>query len=150
MTDIIVNDKLRFDLIEAANAARPQVDLPLVHRFTPGMYIREIHMPAGTLVTSAMHKTEHPFILSKGSVLVWKPGEKPVRLTAPHTGITTAGTQRLLYIEEEAVWVTVHNNPTDTQDIEEIDKRLVARDTNQLTILSEEELRKCLSPQQQQ
>lgn len=150
MSDIIVNDKLKYDFIEAANAARPQVDLPLVHRFTPGMYIREIHMPAGVLVTSAMHKTEHPFILSKGSVLVWKVGEQPVRLTAPHTGITAAGTQRLLYIEEDAVWITCHTNPTDTQDIEEIDKRLVARDTNQLTILSEEELRKCLSLPQQQ
>lgn len=144
MTDVIVNDKLRFDKIEAENAIRPQVDLPLVHRFTPGMYIREIHMPAGVLVTSAMHKTEHPFFITQGSALVWKPGEEPVRLRAPHTGITQAGTQRLLYIEENCIWITCHVNPDNEQDIEVLDKRIVDRDTNLYAKLTEEELRNLL------
>lgn len=138
---LIVNDRTKFDLIELENGKRDQVDLPLVHRFTPGMYIREIHMPKGVLVTSAFHKTEHPFVISKGSVLVWKPGEEAVRLTAPHTGITSAGTQRLLYIEEDTVWITFHINPSDTQDIEEIDLRLVDRTLNQFKDLTEEEIR---------
>ena len=32
------------------------VECPLVHRFTNKMYIREIFMPKGTLVTSKIHK----------------------------------------------------------------------------------------------
>jgi len=147
---LIVNDKTKFDRIEIENASRPQVDLPLVHRFTPGMYIREIFMPAGTLVTSAFHKTQHPYVISKGSVLVWIPGETPVRLKAPHTGITDAGTQRLLYIEEDTQWTTFHLNLDDEQDIDIIDKRIVDRNTNQFKNLTQEEIQALCPLQQQQ
>jgi hypothetical protein len=46
------------------------IECPLVHRFTPGMYIREIFMPAGSLITSKIHKTEHPYTISKGKFAV--------------------------------------------------------------------------------
>lgn len=42
----------------------------ITHFFTPGMYVREIHMPKDTLWTTKVHKTEHVFIISKGKVAV--------------------------------------------------------------------------------
>jgi hypothetical protein len=51
----------RIDLLEMAMLETCAViELPIVHRFTPGLYIREIFMPAGALVTSKIHKTEYP------------------------------------------------------------------------------------------
>jgi|SRR5215471_1478565 len=92
----------------------PKVEMPLRHLFTPGMYVREITMPAGTAVVSHVHKTEHPFVISKGSVTVWTERYgvmMPSNLSAPYTGITTPGTRRVLYVHEETIWTTFHAGP---------------------------------------
>ena len=41
------------DTLEQKIMGLPPADCPVVHRFTPGLYIREILMPKGTLITSA-------------------------------------------------------------------------------------------------
>jgi len=84
------------------------VDLPLKHAFTPNMYIREIFMPAGTLLTSKIHNTEHPYVVLSGSVRVNIPGVGVKILKAGHNGITEKGTRRVLFIEEDCRWVTFH------------------------------------------
>jgi hypothetical protein len=48
---------LTIDDLEGAMLAGIQVEMPVIHRQTPGLYSREIHIPAGTLLTSAVHKT---------------------------------------------------------------------------------------------
>ena len=44
----------------------PQVECPLKHYFAPGVYLREIFMPAGSVVIGKIHKTEHFNIIQKG------------------------------------------------------------------------------------
>jgi hypothetical protein len=78
------------------------------HKFTDGMYIREIFMPAGSLITSKIHKTEHPYIVSYGKVAVSIDGDDWNEITAPYTGITIPGTRRVLYIIEDCIWTTFH------------------------------------------
>ena len=126
------------DVVEAEMFKHPQVHCPLTHRFTPGMYIREIFMPAGTVVSTALHKTEHPFVISKGDVSVWRDGFPVERLKAPHTGITKPGTRRLIYIHKDTIWITFHI--TDKTDPDEIAKDIADLDPNPL--LSEEDLRR--------
>ena len=84
------------------------IDCPLVHRFTDGMYIREIFMPMGAIVTSMIHKTNHPFTISKGKALVQIDGGEWEEFVAPYTGITQPGTRRVLYILEDCIWTTFH------------------------------------------
>ena len=78
------------------------------HKFTDGMYIREIFMPAGSLITSKIHKTEHPYIVSYGKVAVSIDGNDWDEITSPYTGITKPGTRRVLYILEDCIWTTFH------------------------------------------
>lgn len=96
------------------------VELPVVNRFTPKLYIREIFMPAGTVLTSRTHKFEHPFVISKGKVSVWTPKEGTVTYEAPHTGITLPGTRRVLFIHEDTVWTTFHVNEEEIQDPDDL------------------------------
>jgi hypothetical protein len=111
-----VNDK-RIDELELKMATEfPMVDCPLVHRFTNGMYIREIFMPKGTLITSKIHKTQHPFTVSKGVVSVKIDSGEWQTIEAPYTGITQAGTRRVLLIHEDCVWTTYHINKDNCQD----------------------------------
>jgi hypothetical protein len=93
-------------------------ECPLIHRFTPGLYIREIFMPKDTLLTSVRHLTTHPFFIMKGDVSVWYTNIPVQRYVAPYTGITKAGTRRLLYTHEDTIWTTVH--VTDLTDPDEI------------------------------
>lgn len=89
-----------------------QVDCPLIHLFTPGMYIREIFMPKGTVIVSKIHNTTHPYIVSKGVVAVYN-SEKDFSgvIEAPFTGITYPNTRRVLEIIEDTIWTTFHPLP---------------------------------------
>lgn len=116
--------------IEAALAAAPQVHMPLVHRFTPGLYIREIFIPAGTLLTTMVHLTEHPFTVSAGTGRIYTEADGVTHYSAPFTGITQPGTSRLIYADTDTVWTTYH--PTTETDLEKLVSTLVARPENPL------------------
>lgn len=104
----------RIDELEAALLSNFEpLDCPLKHRFTPGMYIREIFMPKGAVVTSLIHKTTHPFFILQGKVSVYSENDGEQLLEAPFVGVTRPGTRRVLYILEDCVWATCH--PTDIQ-----------------------------------
>ncbi len=109
--------------IEALIAASPQIEFPLVHRFTPGLYAREIFMPAGSVLTSKIHKTEHPYVVTKGCVSVWSEGKGWERIEGPFVGITKPGTRRLLYIHKDTTWITFH--PTNETDLAVIEQQLI-------------------------
>lgn len=85
-----------------------QKECPLVHIFSPGLYIREIHMPTDTLIVSEKHITDHPFFVIKGKVLVRVNEADWELIEAPFEGITRAGTKRVLVIVEDCIWATVH------------------------------------------
>ena len=104
-------------------AELPQVDCPLTHRFTPGMYTREIFMPKGTFIVSKIHKTEHPFVVLTGKARVWIEGEGVKVITAPHVGITKPGTRRVLLILEDCRWLTFHR--TDKTTVDEVEPEVI-------------------------
>lgn len=102
---------------------------PLKHTFADGLYIREVTMPKGYLITSKLHKTTHPYFVLSGDVSVITP-DGPIRIIAPHSGITKAGTKRILYMNEETVWITVH--ATKETDLEKIEDELIAKTYEEL------------------
>ena len=106
----------------AAMKKMPQVECPVVNRFTPGLYTREMSLPAGTIAVSLVHKTEHPFVVSKGKLSVWTEGEGVKEISAPFTGITKAGTRRIVYVIEDAIWTTFH--ATRLKDSEKIGAKI--------------------------
>lgn len=103
----------------------PQIEMPITEWFTPGMYIRQIHIPANTFVISEIHKTEHPFVISQGIAKVWTDELGAQFLYAPHTGITKPLTRRMLLTITDVIWTTFH--ATDLRDVEEIKKQILIR-----------------------
>ncbi|NRA79354.1 MAG: hypothetical protein HRU18_14190 [Pseudoalteromonas sp.] len=106
-------------------------DCPVTHRFTPGCYLREILMPKGTRIIGKIHATEHFNILLTGRVTVLT-AEGVEEITAPHTFISKAGVQKVVYIHEDCIWQTVH--VTDKTDLEEIEKEVICEDYDHLLI----------------
>ncbi len=80
----------------------------LTHIFTPGIYTRIFTMPAGLYIVSKIHKTEHPFTVLEGAVNVSIDAQQWTLFLAGDTGITQAGTRRLLKTLRKTVWMTVH------------------------------------------
>ena len=103
------------------------LDMPLTHRFTDGIYIREIFNPAGALITTKIHKVEHPFVLLRGNISTFVPEDSGhiEHLRAPYVGITKAGTRRVILVHEDAVFITFHPNPTNTRDLAELEDQLI-------------------------
>lgn len=123
----------RIDELEAVMASNyPAVECPLNHLFTEGLYIREVSIPAGSLVTSKIHKTEHPFVVSKGKALVCIDKGEWMAVEAPYTGITKPGTRRVVYVIEDMVWTTFHANPDNLTEIEEIEDLVIEKYDNPL------------------
>lgn len=126
-----LNTKDLIDQLEAEMLKSDiQVNCPLIHRYTPGLYIREIFMPAGSIIISKIHKTEHPYIVSKGLVTVITEADGEIKIKAPFTGITKAGTRRVLYVHEDTVWTTVHTTVKDGETVEEIEHRIIEPNIN--------------------
>ena len=116
-------DRELLDALGDAMKTHRRVEVPVTHLQTPGLYCREVSIMKGTMILSARHLTEHPFVISKGKILVITEGGEREILTAPHTGVTKPGTRRAVHALEDTVWATFH--PTDETDIEAICLNLV-------------------------
>jgi len=101
----------------------------ITHYFAPGVYAREMWMPADCLITGKIHKTSHLNMLSQGKVTVSNKGES-VTYEAPYTFVSPVGTKRAIYAHEDSTWTTIH--PTDLEDPEEIEAEIIAETFEEL------------------
>jgi hypothetical protein len=111
------------------------IPLPLLHKFTPGLYIRELFMPTGAIVTSRIHNTEHPYAVLSGKAAVYAADDGLVTRSAGDSFITMPGTRRVLHIEEDCRWVTYHT----LVDSEE-EARAAGMDAEELADIIEERI----------
>jgi len=105
---------------------------PLTHKFADGMYVREIFIPKGMMIVGKIHKHSHPNFLLSGEVSVFTEQDGIKKLKGPLSMISSAGTKRVVYAHEDSVWITVHLNLTDTQDLKEIEEETIAKSFDEL------------------
>ncbi|WP_318827049.1 hypothetical protein [Burkholderia cepacia] len=121
--------RARVEALESQIEKLPQAECPVRHIFAPGIYAREMTIPAGVVLTGAVHRTEHLNIVSKGRITVsTDDGMKEV--CAPFTFVSMPGTKRVGYAHEETVWTTVH--ATTTTDLDALVEELTESTAQQL------------------
>jgi len=106
-----MNDKeshIIIDGIEREIKKYNPANCPLHHIFTPHLYTRHIFMPAGTLIVSKIHRFQHPYDVMCGIAWVKINDGEWERIEGPYSGITEAGTRRVLFIEKDCWWKTSH------------------------------------------
>lgn len=104
--NIALSDMQKVQLLEDEMFKHEQIKIPLKHYFSPGVYAREIKIPAGTLLTGRIHKYEQLNILSGGKISVLtQDGIKIVE--APFTIVSPPGTKRIAYAHTECTWTTI-------------------------------------------
>lgn len=102
-------------------------DIPIKHSFADQVYIRQMDMKQGQLVIGAIHNHQHAWFLMKGRVLINNNGEE-VEHVAPCYTVSEPGSKRFIYALEDSIFVNVHKNPSNTKDIEKLEKEIVSFD----------------------
>ena len=107
----------------------PQAELVTEHQFSPGMYMRKLYRPAGTLIVGKVHKEPHFFLCAKGEIIAWtESGMK--RLQAGDVIESKPGTKRVTLAVTDAIGITIHR--TDKTDLDEIEAELIEPDPSAL------------------
>ena len=113
------------DLLEAQMKKMVPLDQPLEHLFVPGLYVRKILNPKGSLIVTKVHKTEHVFTILYGTLAIYEEGKPMKVLSGPHIGVTKPGTRRLIYAYEDTVFVTYHPNPENHTDLDVLESIII-------------------------
>jgi len=115
--------------LQAEMVTMPQAELVTEHQFSPGMYMRKLYRPAGTLIVGKVHKEPHFFLCAKGEIIAWtESGMK--RLQAGDVIESKPGTKRVTLAVTDAIGITIHR--TDKTDLDEIEAELIEPDTTAL------------------
>ena len=115
--------------LQSEMSLMPQAELTTEHHFSPGMYMRKVFRPAGTLIVGKVHKEPHFFLCAKGEIIAWtESGMK--RLQAGDVVESKPGTKRVTLAVTDAIGITIHR--TDKTDLDEIEAELIEPDTTAL------------------
>jgi hypothetical protein len=129
MNDIVDLDHLtmreRVVNLQMEMSKLPQAELKTDHYFADGMYARVIARPKDCLIVGKVHKREHFYIVTHGSIRVTTDdGVKDV--FAPAVIVSKPGTKRAVLALEDSVCMTVHR--TDNTDLDKIEAELIEPD----------------------
>ena len=91
--------------LEAELLKLPQVEMPVDHAFCNGLYARTMHIPAGTVLTGAVHKE-----------LIVSTDSGPRTLGPGDMSVSKIGTKRAGIALTEVEVTTFHANPSNEQD----------------------------------
>lgn len=125
----LVNENHEIEAVSAAITTREKIQrlqeamVPLQseqpepnHFFAPGMYLRELVVPAGMLIVGKIHKHAHFLLVLKGKAEVISEFGR-MAVEAGHISISPAGVKRVVLALEDTQFVTVHVNKEDSQDL---------------------------------
>ena len=95
------------------------------HTFADGVYIRQMDMVKNSIVVGAIHKHLHVWFLLAGRITVTTE-DTTEDYIAPCYVVSTPGVKRVILANEDSIFVNVHKNPSNTQNIDELEKEIVA------------------------
>ena len=126
---------LENDLIKIADGVNVEGDgkhvvteskiAPIKHSFADGIYVRQMDMKQGSIVVGAIHKHLHVWFLLTGDITV-ATEDTTEDYIAPCYVVSTPGVKRVILANEDSIFVNIHKNPSNTQDIDELEKEIVA------------------------
>jgi len=103
-------------------------DFPVTHHFAPGVYGREMLIPKDGTIVGKIHRHAHLNVVVRGHARVSTEfGAREVR--GGDVFVSQPGTKRAVHAIEDTVWITIHPNATDTQDLDKIEEYVIEANT---------------------
>ena len=116
--ELVREEKIR--ILEANIGKIEQPEIPITHSFAPGLYIREVHIPAGSAVIGHCHKLAHLNIMIAGRCDLQNPDGSYIDCIAPFMYTAQPG-RKILYVHEDTVWLNIFaTNETDISKLDEM------------------------------
>jgi quercetin dioxygenase-like cupin family protein len=132
MNEIIKNftpSREQIDRLQLEMITMPQAELITEHYFSPGMYMRKVFRPAGTVIIGKVHKEPHFFLCAMGEIVAWS--EKGmITLRSGDVIESKPGTKRVTMAVVDSIGVTIHR--TDKTDLDDIEAELIEPDITAL------------------
>ncbi len=115
-----------------------QIDIPVTQYFCNGVYVREITIPAGTILTGKIHKHPCLSIVLTGEMEVIT-DEGPRIIKAPLVYESPAGVKRAGRALTDCRWLTLHPHDGDELDEHSMAEMLTVNTFEELALLGESE-----------
>ena len=110
---------------DGKNIVRDGKIAPIKHAFADGIYIRQMDMVKDSVVVGAIHKHLHVWFLLTGHVTI-ATEDTTEDYIAPCYVVSTPGVKRVILANEDSIFVNIHKNPSNTRDLDELEKEIVA------------------------
>ena len=102
-----------------------------VHYFNPGVYMREVTLPPGTLAVGRIHRHDCMAIVVGDVSIMSERG--PMRVTGMKVFHSFPGAKRVAYAHQTTRWITIH--ATDERNIEKLEAELFAPNFEDLGVV---------------
>ena len=97
---------------------------PVKHSFTDGIYTREMFIPKGVALTGVIWNSEFPYYVTKGELIIVNEFEGRKVVKSPCSLISKRGTKRAIFAKEDSILITIHHNPDNCTDTDELMDRM--------------------------
>jgi len=114
----------RLNLVEEAMLKEQQVDAPVTHKFGPGIYIREVFLPAGIYAIGHHHNHSHMNVMLTGRIKFFGGDNEWVELEAPQTFVAPEG-RKVAFVFEDTIWQNIY--ATEETDVEKIEADILTK-----------------------
>jgi len=108
----------KVDTLLREMSVMPQVDCPVQHFFGPSIYIREITIPAGTVIVGKYHKEDHLCSMIEGRMIVMGEDGEQREVAAPAVFMAKKGRKTAYAIETVRFQNIYSTNETDVEKLE--------------------------------
>lgn len=124
---IIVAKEQSEDVVKLEKAIRnwegfEDIELPVHHHFSNGMYVRQLDIPKGMLIVGKRHREATLNILAKGTMMIIC-GETRLKIEAPYTFTSEPLSKKSMYALEDCSFMNIHK--TDSTDLDEIEAQFI-------------------------
>lgn len=107
--------------------------IPITHEFADQIYLRKMVLKKGTVVVGAKHNHEHVWFLLSGNVNI-KESDELINHIAPCYTISKPGAKRIIYANEDSIFINVHKNPNNIKNIKKLEDEIVLLDEDEFKI----------------
>jgi hypothetical protein len=102
----------------------PQVQCPVTHHLYPGLYIREVKLPAGCFAIGHYQNKDHVNVFAKGKVTMVADSGEMITLEGPVTFEGKPG-RKVGFVHEEVTWLNIY--PTTETDVEKLEAEYLTK-----------------------